>query len=428
MNNLLKISLLSCLILSTSNAEDKIDGGREVSVRKAIDSFGSFETTCIKDVDTIGEMFTEGKFSAQFRSVYAGYNQKARGETDTYATAIGGMMKYELAMYNGFNAAIAGIVSQDLDFLTGKREKQNDELSSDKSNYTQLSELYINYKHDGLNLRAGAQTLDTPLADSDDIRMVPNTFEAYMATYEYDKFTFTFGNLQRWQGVDAGLGSGDEDEWVDIGDNGAWVGGVAYDGIVEANAWYYDISGDAEEVHAAYFDVSKGYDINDDISIYGGIQYLHEANVGISEIEADVYGVMAEFVAYDIGFNIAYNYSDGKDGKRSFSGIGGGSMYTSMDTMIIDELTEGRDVHAIVAGLVYQVANWEFLYAYGDFDAKQDKFGESGHIVEQDMGFAYTLSDKLEVAVLYVMEDDRGSSRNTQNDWDRYQLIVKYDF
>ena len=428
MNNLLKLSLLSCLIISISNADEKIDEQREVSVRKAIDSFAEVEPKSVKKVNSIGEMFTEGKFSAQFRSVYAGYNQKAKDETDTYATAIGGMMKYELAMYHGFNAAIAGIVSQDIDFMTGDRKKQNTELSSDKSNYTQLSELYVNYKYDGLNLRAGAQTLDTPMADSDDIRMVPNTFEAYMATYEYDEFVFTFANLQRWQGVDAGLGSGDENEWVDIGDNGAWLGGVTYEGIVEANAWYYSISGDEEEVRATYLDLAKSYDISENISIYGGIQYLHEADVGTSEIEADIYGVMAELVVYDVGFNIGYNYSDAKSGKRSFSGIGGGSMYTSMDTMIIDEIAEDRNAQALVMGVVYEVGSWNFLYAYGDFDGKKNSFGENAHIVEQDMGFSYSVNDNFELAALYVLEDDRASSSNTENDWDRYQLIVKYDF
>ena len=46
-----------------------------------------------------------------------------------------------------------------------------------------MAEAYINYKYDTLNFRAGRQVLNTPLADSDDICMIQNTFEAYVATY-----------------------------------------------------------------------------------------------------------------------------------------------------------------------------------------------------------------------------------------------------
>jgi hypothetical protein len=429
MNTPIKIALFTSLMLSNAyTAETTYYEEREKSVRKAIDSFNTIEEKEISSVDSIGAMFSEGKLRAQIRSIFAGYNQKARNEPDTYATAIGGIIKYELAPYKGFSAAITGVMSQDISALSGDREKQNIELSSDKSTYMQIGELYVNYNYSNLNVRLGAQTLDTPFADSDDIRMVPNTFEAYMLTYEYKDFIFTLGNLQRWQGVDAGLGSGDNDEWVDIGDNGAWIGGITYDSQIKLNGWYYKFSGDIQEVEATYIDAATDYEISKNISFHTGIQYLHESDIGTSEIEADIYGVTAELVLYGIGCNIAYNYSDGKKNKKSFSGIGGGSMYTSMDTMIIDELTEDRDVHALVAGLVYKTENLELLYAYGDFDSKQNSMGESEHIVEQDIGITYSFSDALELGALYVMQEDKKNTLYTQNDWDRYQFILKYDF
>ena len=44
----------------------------------------------------ITQMFKDGKISGELRSVYAGYEQEEAGVSDTYATAFGGQLKYEL--------------------------------------------------------------------------------------------------------------------------------------------------------------------------------------------------------------------------------------------------------------------------------------------------------------------------------------------
>ena len=125
---------------------------------------------------------------------------------------------------------------------------------------------------------------------------------------------------------------------------------------------------------------------------------------------------------------MAYNKSMGKEGKRSFSGIGGGTMYTSMDTMIIDEITEDRDADALVLGLVYSVGNLNFLYAYGTFVGDANSAGVKAHIVEQDMGFEYSVNDEFVIAAIYVIQEDLENSTKTGNDWNRAQMMVKYDF
>jgi hypothetical protein len=53
--------------------------------------------------------------------------------------------------------------------------------------------------------RIGRQLIDTPLANTDDIRMHPNTFEAAIATYSgIDKTTLIGGCIKRWAGYDSG--------------------------------------------------------------------------------------------------------------------------------------------------------------------------------------------------------------------------------
>jgi len=426
MNKLLKISLTTAMILSVSYAEDNVVEKRDriPSVKKAIGTVGETEVKKIDRVNQFKHMFSDGKVTGQIRTVYAGYEQKKDGEADTYATALGGTLKYELASLYGFNGGIAFKTSQDLLFATGEKEKakHNPELSSSKGNYTELTEAYVNYKYKDFNFRAGRQVIDTPLADSDDIRMISNTFEAYIATYEFNNFSFMAGNLQKWQGSDAGL----DDGWVSAGENGTNFGGISYDDkLLEFSVWYYNIT---KSTNAFYADIGINYQFNNDYSIHGGVQYLNESQLDNSGVEAEIYGVMAEFVAYDLGFNLAYNKSNKKTDKESFSGTGGGTMYTSMDTMIIDEITKDRDVSAVVAGLSYSINDFNLLYAYGDFKGDRDSQGKQAHIVEQNIGLEYNANDEFVVAAIYVIEEDKENSLKTENDFNRAQVMINYNF
>ncbi len=426
MNKIIKMGLITSLALNGSalvaETEDE-NRGRLHSVKQAVGKFATSESKEISVVDKFKKMFTDGKVSGQLKSMYAGYEYKKVNETDTYATAVGATLKYELAEYNGFNAAMAFVTSQDIGGATGKVDeaKHNNELSSSAGNYTEVSEAYINYKYEKLNLRAGRQIIDTPLADSDNIRMIQNTFEAYIATYNLSDFELMAGKLESWQGIDAGL----DDGWINVGEDGTWFGGVSYSEKYELNAWFYNITG---STNAAYFDVGINQDLTKNIVFHGGLQYLNESELDSSGYEADIYGVLAELVVYDIGFNFAYNYSDGKKDKQSFSGTGGGTMYTSMDTMILDEITLDRDASALVAGIAYDIGNWKLLYAYGDFSGDADSAGNKAHIVEQNMGFEYKVNEEFYVGALYVIEEDKENSIKTDNDWNRAQVMIAYNF
>ena len=126
--------------------------------------------------------------------------------------------------------------------------------------------------------------------------------------------------------------------------------------------------------------------------------------------------------------NVAYNKARRHHGRKSFSGIGGGSLYTSMDTMILDEIVDDRDASALVFGMEYEMDDWKLMYAYGDFDGKADSAGIKAHIVEQNLGFEYSVNDEFVIAGIYVKEEDKLNSVKTTNDWDRTQIMVKYDF
>lgn len=376
------------------------------------------------EISTIAQIFEEGKVSANLRSLYAQYNMKKEDEKDIYAAAFGGHLRYETAEFNGFNAAAAFATSHDIGFATGdKGTKQNAELSSSDGKYTTLSEAYLSYTYNDFNVRAGRQLIDTPLADSDDIRVIFNTFEAFTATYETSNFNFMVGKLDKWHGYDAGLNEG----WSKTGEDGTYFGGAVYsDNIMEANAWYYNIT---KLTNAAYFDITFTHEVGNDFSILGAVQYLNQSEIDSSGTEASIYGLLAEATVYGFTLSAAYNKAKKEEGKASFSGFGGGTLFTNMDTMILDEITSDRDSRAIVGGISYEMDDLTLSYAYGDFEGKADSFGNKVHIVEQNIGLEYSvIEDKFTLSAIYAIENDRESSVKTENDWNRLQLMASYSF
>jgi len=417
MKKILTLGFILSLTLNTLNAIDNTPDDvntRNDSVRAAIDSFGKIEEKEVREVDRIKNMFKKGKVSGQLKIMYS----ESAEPGEAYATAIGGIIKYELAEYRGFNAGAAVYTSYDIPFASGEDIKRSTEMSSDVGNHTDMSEAFVNYKYADLNFRAGRQVVDTPLADTDDIRIIQNTFEAYIATYSYSGVEFMAGNLQNWHGTDAGLELG----WVKTGTEGTNFGGVSYADMLEFDAWYYNMTG---LTNASYFDLGIEYQVNDDLLLHLMAQYLHQSELENSGVEASIYGALVEVVVYDIGFNIALNKSDKKTDKESFSGFGGGALFTNMDTMIIDEITQDRDALSYVLGIVYSYEDFEFLYAYGDFNGEADSNGDSAHIVEQNIGAGYSLNEEFVVGGIYVVQEDKIDS---SNDWTRLQVMLNYNF
>jgi len=432
----IKLTMVMVVTIVTASCAT-LPKDKDPSIRDANQSATKQATKELGVEDGFKHMFEDGAVSGNIRSMYSGYNND--NDINTYATAIGGQLQYELAKYKGFNASFAFTTTQDINFASGDRDegKRNDELSSAKGIYTQLTQAYINYESQDLNIRVGRQLIDTPLADSDDIRMDPNTFEGYIASYEINGFSFMAGHLSKWQGYDAGLDI--NDPWVKMGKDGVNFGGISFSNdYVKTNVWYYNISNastsdiangaDANGNNAIYVDAIGSYIFNDDLEIHTGLQYLKESELDNSNIQANIYGVMGKVVVNNFTFNVAYNKSAKESGKHSFSGFGGGTLFTNMDTMILDEITEDRDAQAVVTGLAYTISDFNLFYTYGDFKGDADDIGAKAHITEQDIGAEYTANDNFTVSVIYVIDNNKEDVASTYFNDKNLRVLVSYNF
>ena len=411
---------------------------RAHSVREVVQSVSEVKEKEVSEVNGMKNMFENGEVMGQIKTMYAAH--KIDRDTNTYATAIGGSLKYELAQYRGFNAGFAFTTTHDVDFLTGEGDKHNYYLSTREGSYTQLSEVYLNYSYKDFRLRAGRQVVDTPLADSDDVRMISNTFEAYTASFEFNRWTFMAGKLQQWQG--SGTWNARETEgWQNTGDDGAYFGGVALSKVLlDFNLWYYDFSEDNDidsttgniANASVYTDFSLHNKFGEDFLLHTNFQYLHQNESDNSLIQSSIYGVLVEFVAHGLGFSVAYNKAQRKAGKGSFSGYGGGTLYTNMDNMLIDNISFDREVEAVVAGISYSHEDFGFLYAYGNFDGDKDSLGQTEHIVEQNIGAEYKFNEDLNIAAICVINDNKEDTTSNiyfnEGDFVNYRIWLTYNF
>ncbi len=153
--------------------------------------------------DSVETMFSEGKAGGQIRMFYIDRDDTTKASHQV-ATAVGGKLVFETASLNG--------VSLGTGFYTTNRilrslEKQPEGINvsmmrKDGQSYSILGEAYVKYdmKENGTktNLKLGRQKLDTPFAGSDDARMLPNLFEAYvLSNKDIENVTLTLAHVSQ---------------------------------------------------------------------------------------------------------------------------------------------------------------------------------------------------------------------------------------
>ncbi len=424
------LMLLIIMFVISLFAQDIISKQNRESPHSIKDTLTLPQVPSITNLDVVSNvkyMFEDGEFNGQFITMYAGYNAASNAigsNQNAYSTSNGGKIKYALAKLDGFNAAVALYASRDIFALSGdiNQGHQNYELSSSSGKYTSLAEAYINYNNGNFNLRAGRQVLQNPLVDNDPIRIIQDTYEAYILTYLYGDLTFTAGNVEKWQGYDAGL----INHFITVGQNGLWLGGVEFSNKnIDSSLWIYNI---LDMTNATYTDVSYHVNLTPNLFLQVSAQYINEQEIKNSGISANVYGSMMELIYHRFNIFAAYNASIVPRHKQSFSAFGGGPLYTSMDTMIIDNIAVDRDAQAFVISPSYTYKNLSFIYAYGRFTGNANSQGAKANTIEQDARVQYKPNDKLTLALMTAVYNDVQNPSKSGNHWKRLEGYIEYNF
>ncbi len=260
----------------------------------------------------------QGKFEGNIRLGYQ-YSDTIFGHGDE--AAVGGYIKYETDPWNNLIAGASLYTTQGNG--NSKAEYFITFFDPEANNYTLLSELYIKGEYSNTQFTIGRQSLETPFADSDDIGMIPNFFEALTITNKDIQDTvITAGYIRSM----AGGGADEPNQFNRLnGDDGIYMIGAAYEGIEDLTlqGWYYH---GEDLLDVTYLDAIYTYK-TDRFEYGSGIQYAYQ---NFEDINNNIYGVILSIndKPSGLGAMIAYNKADGIGADNLF---GGGPFFTNVE-------------------------------------------------------------------------------------------------
>lgn len=376
----------------------------------------------------IDDVFSAGKVGGDIRAVYV--DQDNEIAEDTYTTAIGGILKYETAAWNDIKLGAGAYVSEKLGFASGSGDKLNyDVLSSKNGSYAYVGEAYIDYSTNDFSLRIGRQLIDTPFADTDDIRMHPNTFESVIASYgAIEKTTLVGGYITRWAGYDSGEDIS-EFKKLSEGSNGAVVIGLTNESIenLAIQGWYYG----ADKVADIYYaDAAYAVPFNETVGLEVSAQYaLFSEDKNTAGTDGTVYGLGASLNVGPMSIGAAYNRGSNDEGKTLSNGFGGGPFMTSMEEWTIDGMEDVKayQVSAAIDMAGAGIEGLSLTALYGSFKSAPS----NTEVREIDVIATYEINERLGIDMSYATIDDRNNNTGdggTNGGYSRFLARMSYNF
>jgi len=321
-----------------------------------------------------------------------------------YATALGGAFGFDTASIRGWNIRLAAYVSQKIPILTGDGSRENRELLDEEGgSYAYIGEAGIAYRSASLLVNAGRIRVNTPYADSDDIRMSPNSFEGAHAVLNINDNLQAQGYfLTRWAGVDSGSDQNLFKPLVEDGYGAAGAGAIYASGENMISLWFYAID---KTSNVLYAESSGEHFFTGDFHLEWGLQGAHMQALSDSHVEGDVVGIVLIPEYRSFYFGLAYNHVFAGDGAVITDGFGGGPYYTSLDKQTIgtvSELVPGKDIDVYRLNLGLDLtplgakgANLELLH--GHFLVQSS----AAEVKENDILLTYQITERWYFESIY---------------------------
>lgn len=364
-------------------------------------------------------MITSGLYAEDIAVTYGGdirlgaqyHDTKIHQGTDF---AMGGNLHLDAKLSDTFSVGTTFYTSQ---VLLGRDDAQGVPFfTSDGSSFSLLSVAYIQARFLETKLIVGRQILDTPFADSDDIGMVPNSFEAYtLINTSLPDSTLTYSYLRRMAGVDADV----VERFSEInGDTGAHLLGYTYEGIedISLSAWFYALPHFANLYYAEGTYEGSHVDLIYRLSTQVALQEFKESK------SAKIWGVCGDFGYKNMPLSLHLAYDTARGG-AAINGFGGGPFFANDEHMTLADV--GADGDIMVYGLEWDASQSLFEgLGIGLFGARlHDGKEHSGD--EFDIVATYGYHDTLDFELIYSTLDVREISGDK---FDNLRLFANYSF
>jgi hypothetical protein len=344
-----------------------------------------------------------------------GYQQDNSSNKDL---ALGGKLHIETNSWYGLSFGTSLYASSAI----GKHNGAGVPFFDDNnSSYAILAEAYLLANYSNTTIKIGRQEIDTPYADTDDIGMIPNTFEAIvLENRDFSDITFVAAYINKMSGVDATK----IDKFANDGmDGGIALLGATYEGIKDLalQAWYYNVKDSAGDRALTYFDAI--YSISSkDVAYEIGLQYATEDAFKQDEAgDSKIFGIYGSIGLKSAGINLTLAYNS-TNGTAADNGFGGGPFFTSAEHLTLLEAGANGKVFLVSAQWDASTVGLDGLslgVGYSKLKAKNKAKAK-----ELDLTANYAFSDNLEVGITYSKINDNINSEKFKNT----RVFVNYKF
>ncbi len=373
----------------------------------------------ITAVEPIVKEITQDNKTGLIKTVdgYVRVGYQTDGE-DASDLALGGKLHVETTAWNGLSAGASFYTTHAIGSHDGAGFFFFD---ANNESYDILGESYLQAQYGNTIFKAGRQEIDTPYADTDDIGMVPNTFEAYgLTNTDLSDTKLIAAYISKMAGVDAEI----PENFTDIGmDKGISVLGIVYEGFenLVLQGWYYDIGDSAGDRAFSYFDATYSGKVSD-IGYEIAAQYsTQESFEGDMDGNANIYGIAGTLGFKSIGISIgaAYNRTNGT---AASDGFGGGPFYTSAENLTLP--SGGADAKATFFALEWNAdsISLDGLTLLAGYFTLTDRNDVESN--ELNLAASYAYNDHLSLDIIYFDTDDNINTEAYKNT----RVVVNYTF
>lgn len=336
------------------------------------------------EASLLSEALTEAKHSGQIR-VGAVEIEDDRGEK-TSTLALGATLGVESKEVHGISL---GATFYTTNALFGKNS-EGMFLSSEGESYSIVGESYIKANLGKTTIKAGRQIIDTPYANSDDIGMIPNSFEGVtLLNQDIKDTTVLLASLDKWSGVDSD--NPEKFTKLQTSKDAVIMASVIYEGVENTTlqAWHYRL----DNADFNYFEA--GYE-REQFNL--GFQYTTQDN------DNTAFGLHAGLNIGELSLSTAYNKVDG----IVSNGFGGGPFFTSAEKQTIE--SDELDEEGILVSAEYTVDKLKLALVHADFEK-----GENN----TDYIMSYSVNDNHSLELIYS---------DIYNDGTMVRFFANYNF
>ena len=432
----------------------------------------------VQAADDLASMFSEGKTSGQIREFSISRSVEdtravAGNDYTRDANAIGGHLKFETAAYNGLSFATALYTTNGFLNDDPKNDyKKNDPtlLGENNEAFSVLGEAYLAYNYQNTTFKGGRQKLNTPLAGADDVRMLPNLFEAYLlVNTDLPNTTLIAGHITAFaQGTfgraynggvlaatagysaRASRDSGDVGSFENMGTyatgtstNGVSVVSATYTGVENLKVQLWDYYAH-DILNAIYGEASYSWTclLNDNVKPFAAAQFVSQSEVGdkhLGQLSGFYWGAkvgakVKNFTAYLAYSQTSENGANDATTKNAIISPWGGMPAYTQGMVTRHIFLAGTKATKLAASYNWKAfgPDLKTVLYHASYDMAQYNGYTNGDAKETGFDFIYKPAavKNLNLRLRGNYADDfyvAAANAGTVS-WDEYRLIVNYNF